>query len=434
MAAEMNNQPTKRKRFFPAFLTVVVAGSFAAGLFEPEVRARGGLPELFSSLRAGGNGRELDPINSYNKVMQLVRERYYGETPTPRRMTYTAVRGMLAALDDPYTRFLTPEDYAELRQENHGEFEGIGAQLEGVPTKEGFIRISRPIKGGPAEKAGVQRGDLITKVDGKSVVGMTVDQAVKIIRGRADTTVRLTLQRGAAKTSIEVAIVRKPVEFEVVESRMGADKVGYVYLAQFNELADLRLEKAIKEMERDGMKALVLDLRGNPGGLLDSAIDISSRFIPANKGVVVIVENGGEKDARQTNKSKYLGGKWPLVVLVNRTSASASEIVAGAIKDNNAGTIVGTTTFGKGLVQTVVPLEDLSACMITTAKYLTPSEKDINRSREQRGGVEPDVVVEISEEQFLANNDVQLKKALELLHEKIGYRSPNKPVAAAKPK
>jgi carboxyl-terminal processing protease len=422
MAADVNH-PNKQSRFLPAFLTVVVAGSFAAGLFEPEVRAKGGLPELFSSLRPGGNGKELDPINTHNKVLMLVRDRFYGEVPSPTRLTYTGIRGMLGALDDPYTRFLTPEDYADLRQENTGEFEGIGAQLEGVPTKEGFIRISRPIPGGPADKAGVQRGDLITKVDGKSVVGMTVDQAVKIIRGKADTTVRLTLQRPGTKDPVEVAIVRKPVEFEVVESRMIDGNIGYVYLAQFNELADLRLERHIKDLEGKGMKGLILDLRGNPGGLLDSAIDIGSRFIPANRGVVVIVENGGEKDARRTNAAKYLGGKWPVIVLVNRTSASASEIVAGAIKDNKTGTIVGTTTFGKGLVQTVVPLEDGSACMITTAKYLTPSEKDINRSREQRGGVEPDVVVEISEDEFLANKDTQLKRAVELLHEKTGTKA-----------
>lgn len=144
----------------------------------------------------------------------------------------------------------------------------------------------------------------------------------------------------------------------------------------------------------------------------------------------MIVESGGEKDARKTNPQKFLGSKWPLVVLVNRTSASASEIVAGAVKDNKAGTIVGTTTFGKGLVQTVVPLADGSACMITTAKYLTPLERDINRSRDQRGGVEPDVMVEITEEQFLKGQDSQLKKALEILHEKVASAplpSPRRP-------
>lgn len=421
----------KRRGFFPIFLTAVVAGSFAVGLFEPEVRAKGGLPELFSSLRPGGAGRELDPINTYNKTLQTVRERFYGDAPSSTKLTYTAIKGMLNSLDDPYTRFLDPTDYADLRQENSGEFEGIGAQLEGVPTKEGYVRISRPIPGGPAAKAGVKRGDMISKVDGTSVVGLTVDQAVKKIRGKADTTVRLTLVRPGQKEPVEVAIVRKPVEFEVVESRMEEGRIGYISLAQFNELADPKIERAIHDLDAKGMKGLVLDLRGNPGGLLDAAIDIGSRFIPPGKSVVVIVEAGGEKDARKTNAHKFLGGKWPLVVLVNGTSASASEIVSGAIKDNKAGTILGTTTFGKGLVQTVVPLEDGSACMITTAKYLTPLEKDINRSREQRGGVEPDVVINISEDQFLKGQDVQLQKAVQMLQEKTGYVAPSKPTKAA---
>lgn len=409
-------------RVFPVVLTVVIAGAFAAGIFEPELQARGGFPELFSSLRPGGNGRELDPINTYSKTLQLIKDKYYGQTPSDMRLTYTAIRGMLNTLDDPYTRFLDPIEYADLRQENQGNFEGIGAQLEGAPTKEGYIRINKPIPNGPAAKAGIRRGDMISKVDGKSVVGMTVDGAVKLIRGRADTTVRLTVVRPGEAKPLEIAITRKPVEFEVVDYGMKEGKIGYVSLAQFNELADPKIGQAIKELEREGMKGLILDLRGNPGGLLDAAIDISSRFIPPGKDVVVIVESGGEKDRRKVNAQKYVGGKWPLVLLVNRTSASASEIVSGAIKDNAAGHIIGTTTFGKGLVQTVVPLEDGSACMITTAKYLTPSEKDINRSRVQRGGVEPDEEVEITEDQFLKGDDVQLKRALQYLHQKVGFK------------
>lgn len=411
----------KRSSWLPAFLAVVVVGSFGAGVMAPELGAQGGIAEIVSSLRPRSSGRELDPAQTYNFVLRQVQDNYLGDVPTERRMTYTAIRGMLNALDDPYTRFLDPEEYRSLREENTGEFEGIGAQLEGAPTKEGYIRISKPLPKGPADKAGVKRGDLISKVDGTSVVGLTVDQAVKKIRGRAGTTVRLTVLR-KGEGSKEVAIVRQPVEYEVVDYTMKEGQIGYVSLAQFNEMADRKIELAIRDLEAKGMKGLVLDLRGNPGGLLDAAIDISSRFIPAEKGVVIIVEAGGERDTRKTNARKFLAGKWPLAVLVNRTSASASEIVSGAIKDNKAGTIVGTTTFGKGLVQTVVPLEDGSACMITTAKYLTPSGKDINRSREQRGGVEPDVAVEISEQQFLKGEDPQLRKAMELLRQEINQR------------
>jgi carboxyl-terminal processing protease len=192
-------------------------------------------------------------------------------------------------------------------------------------------------------------------------------------------------------------------------------------------MADPKIESAFRDLQKRGAKAFVLDLRGNPGGLLDAAIDVSSRFISGNRGVVVIVESNNE-EVKKTSARKYLG-KTPLVVLVNGTSASASEIVSGAIKDNHAGLIVGKTTFGKGLVQTVVPLEDGSACMITTAKYLTPSRKDINRSRTQRGGVEPDVTVDVTEEQFIEGKDPQLDKAIDLLHEEI--RTGKSPVPGA---
>lgn len=422
-----------RKPLITGVLGLIVAGSFMAGVFEPELRAQGGLPESIFSLRPGGEGRALDPVQTYNKALGLVRDNFYGaDVPTDRKITYTAIRGMLNTLDDPYTRFLDPEEYRSLREENEGEFEGIGAQLDGAPTKEGYVRIVKPIPNGPAFKAGVKKNDLIIKVDGQSIVGLTVDQSVKKIRGKAGTIVRLTVQRTGEAKPVEIAITRAPVQFEIVEHRMLDDKVtGYVTLQQFNEMSDKKLEMAIQDMESQGMKALVLDLRGNPGGLLDAAIDVSSRFIPSGKGVVWIVESGGDKELRRTNNHvKFLAGRWPLAVLVNRTSASASEIVSGAIKDNKAGIIVGNTTFGKGLVQTVVPLEDGSACMITTAKYLTPSQKDINRSREQRGGVEPDYEVEYTEEQYLKGEDPQLKKAMDVLHEKIGFVPPAKPAPA----
>lgn len=424
-----------RNRLFSSFIGLVMLGSFGAGFFDQKLQAQGGIPEQLLSLLRPGSGREIDPIGTYNKVLQEVREKFFteGTLPTDRRLTYAAIRGMLNALDDPYTRFLDPEDYTELRSDNEGEFEGIGAQLEGAPTTEGYIRISKPIADGPAAKAGIRRRDLIIKVDGRSVVGMGVDQAVKLIRGKAGTTVRLTVKRAGQPNPLEIPIVRRPVEFAVVESKMEPGNVGYIFLAQFNEKAEVKLEQAIRDLEGRGARGMIVDLRGNPGGLLDAAIDISSRLIPGERGAVIIVENGGDQDLRKTSGRKYLLNRMPLVVLVNRSSASASEIVAGAVKDNKAGTVVGTTTFGKGLVQTVVPLEDGSACMITTAKYLNPSGKDINRSRGHRGGVEPDVVVEVTEAQFLNGEDPQLRKALELVYEKIGYRPSPKPTAAAAP-
>ena len=423
----------EKNRFFPAIVAVVIAGSFAAGLFEPELRAQGGLPEVLSNIRPSASNRDLDPMTTYNRVLRIIQERSYGETLPDLQLTYRAISGLLNSLDDPYTRFLDPVGYRGLKEENSGEFEGIGAQLSNQLTREGYVRIFRPLPNGPALKAGIRKGDLITKVDGKSVVGMQVDDAVKIIRGKAGTVVRLTIKRPGEPKPFDVAITRAPVEFEIVNAVMKDEKnkIGYISLAQFNEMAYPKVERAYRELERQGMRGLILDLRGNPGGLLDAAIDISSLFIPAGRDAVVIVEAGGDREVRKTSGRKYLL-KVPLVVLVNRTSASASEIVAGAVKDNNAGTVVGTTTFGKGLVQTVVPLSvNNSASMITTAKYLNPSGKDINRSREQRGGVEPDVIVEMTEEEFLAGKDPQLQKALEIAAQQSG-RGPGSRATSAR--
>jgi carboxyl-terminal processing protease len=422
------------RHLYTGFLALVVAGSFAAGLFQKELAAQGGLPEIFSSLRPGGAARELDPLNTYNKVLGLVSERYYGQTDGDMKMTYAAINGLLNALDDPYTRFVDPEAYADLRKENEGTFEGIGATLAGAPNKDGYIRVAKLVPNGPAARAGLKRGDLIAAVNGKSIKGMTTDSAVKIIRGPSNTVVRLGVIRAGQPNQVEIAITRAPVEYPVVEYSMKPGGIGYINLLQFNEMADSKLYQAVKDLSDKGMKGLILDLRGNPGGLLEVAISTVSRFVPQDHGAVIIVESG-EREVRKTDPRKYLGGKWPLVVLTNRTSASASEIVAGAVKDNHAGTIIGTTTFGKGLVQTVLPLEGNAAVLITTAKYLTPSGKDINRSREQRGGVDPDIKVEVTEQQFLSKQDPQLKKAIEVLKEQISARSPGgagKPSAAAR--
>ncbi len=426
-----------RRNTFSVMLAVAISGSFLAGVFEPELRAQGGLPEHIFSLRATGSGPQLDPISTYNKVLQLVTERYYGELPGKSenlkpevKLTYAAIRGMLNTLDDPYTRFLEPVEFNSLKEDNEGEFEGIGAQLDNDKTKEGYIRVSKPIRNGPAAKAGLMKGDLITRINGAAVKDLSVDEAVGKIRGPANTQVRLTILRPSEGKTRDIVITRNSVEFQVVDYELRDGNIGYIYLHTFNELSDPKIQQAIRAMEKEGMRGLVLDLRGNPGGLLESAIDISSRFIPPNKTAVIIVENE-RNEKRKTSEARFLGGKWPLVVLVNRTSASASEIVAGAIKDNKAGLVVGTTTFGKGLVQTVVPLEGDAACMITTAKYLTPSGKDINRSREQRGGVEPDYFVDITEEQYVKNNDPQLRQAVEILKAQIAGRPVPAPTTQA---
>jgi carboxyl-terminal processing protease len=273
--------------------------------------------------------------------------------------------------------------------------------------------------------------------------GKSVDEVVKKIRGPIDTTVRLTLRRKAPKekpddpdrtTSVDLAIKRRPISYPIVQQKILEGNVGYVSLSQFNEVCDEKLDAVLAEFNRAGVKGLILDLRANPGGLLQSAQEIASRFVPEGNPVVWIEEKGQQQTPLKSIKDRrrYNG---PLIVLVNRNSASASEIVAGAVKDYGAGTVVGTTTFGKGLVQTVVPLSDRSAVVITTAKYLTPKKKDINRTLDARGGIAPDVEVAVSEEDFFALNDVQLKKALELMQTRIGYQpAADRPAAVQLPR
>jgi carboxyl-terminal processing protease len=215
---------------------------------------------------------------------------------------------------------------------------------------------------------------------------------------------------------LEIGIVRDVIPYTIVEARMEDDvnKIGYIALRQFNEKADQQFEEALTDLENQGVRGIILDLRGNPGGLLDVAVDIGSRFVPS--GDILIIQNkGGYRSAVPSQRSKHNHTMYPLVVLVDQGSASASEIVAGAIKDHDAGTLVGTETFGKGLIQTIINLSDRSAVSITTAKYLTPEGHDVAKEK-----VKPDVLVEPSDDDLKSENDVQLKRAVQILKERLG--------------
>jgi carboxyl-terminal processing protease len=412
-------------------IAACVAASFVLGLtFPGTLGAQGGLPERVRAGRADPSGHELDPRVAYNETLSALKEHYYGELPTETKLTYAAVSGMMRAVDDPYTEFLDPDRYRALHDDNEGEFVGIGALLEGRPTKEGYVRIARPLQGTPASRAGILRGDLITKVDGKAVSGLQVDQVVKMIRGQPNTAVRLTVQRPGRPQPIEFKIVRQLVEVEVVQDvEMKEGNIGYLFLQQFNQRADEKIEQAVRDLEGQGMKGLIIDLRGNPGGLLPVAEDIVSRFVPPRNNAVIIV-GAGQQESHRCNPRKYLNPKYPIVALINYQSASASEIFAGALKDTSSGVLVGQTTFGKGLVQTVFPRpQDGSAIKITTHKYLTSKGHDINRTRDHRGGVEPDIAVQITEDDFMHGRDPQLQKAIEILHQRTGFVAPPAPAS-----
>ena len=307
--------------------------------------------------------------------------------------SYEAIRGMLASLDDPYTRFLDPKEFKELQIDTSGELTGVDIQITlDKDTKE--ILVVSPIEGTPASRAGVQPKDVIVSIDGKPTKGMTTEDAVKLIRGQEGSQVTLGLRRKG--TVVMVPLKRARIEIHAVESRLNtaADgkKVGYIRLKQFNANASREMRAAIRELEEEGAQGYVLDLRTNPGGLLEASIDIARQWL--DEGTIVSTKTrDGIQDVRRATGSAMTNS--PVVVLVNEGSASASEILSGALQDNKRAVLVGQTTFGKGLVQSVRGLSDGSGLTVTIAKYLTPKGTDIHKN-----GIRPDVDVKLSDQEI----------------------------------
>ena len=346
---------------------------------------------------------------------------------------YEAIREMLGKLEDPYTRFMNPEEFQNMRIDTSGELTGVGIQISKDEETDRLIVIS-PIEDTPAFEAGILAQDFIIKIDGKDTKGMDVNDAVKLIRGERGSQVILTIDRNGQES--DYAITRErieihPVRASVKDTELG--KIGYIRLTTFNEHAAKDMQKAIKEQEKEGVEGYVLDLRSNPGGLLYSSINIARMWI--DEGTIVsTVDRKGISD-RESAKNKALTDK-PLVVLVDGGSASASEILSGALKDNKRATILGTQTFGKGLVQSVRPLGDGSGLAVTIAKYLTPNGTDINKE-----GIPPDVIVDLDEAQIEelysqgaaklgTPEDPQFTKALDILDEDIQARKSGEPQAS----
>ncbi|MDH4406010.1 MAG: S41 family peptidase [Cyanobium sp. D14.bin.5] len=318
---------------------------------------------------------------------------------------YEAIRGMLSSLDDPYTRFLDPREFKEMQIDTSGELSGVGIQLSLDKETKNLVVVS-PIEGSPASRAGVQPKDVIVAIDGKSTKGMSTEDAVKLIRGQAGTTVTLTLKRKAQ--TLELPLTRERIELHAVDHQINTSadgvKVGYIRLKQFNATATKDMRQAVKDLEEKGAQGYVLDLRSNPGGLLMASVEIARQWL--NEGTIVSTKTrDGIQDVKRAN-GRALTTK-PMVVLVNEGSASASEILSGALQDNNRAVLVGQKTFGKGLVQSVRGLSDGSGMTVTIAKYLTPSGRDIHKH-----GIDPDVTAKMTEleAQRLKLEDLGTKK------------------------
>lgn len=344
-----------------------------------------------------------------------VRQTVLSQPLNDRAATYGVIREMLASLDDPFTRLLEPDEYRNLQMTTAGELTGVGLQIVADRTT-GDIIVIAPIAGSPAERAGLHPGDHIQGIDGTPTLGLTLDEAAALMRGLRGTPVRLTVQRPGAEDGQlwEVEVVRDVITLTSVVSDLRQEKdlppVGYIHLLQFNGNSRTEMEDALLDLERDGAGVYVLDLRNNPGGLLQAGIEVARLWL--DRGTVVYtVDRQGVQGSFQANGFALTDA--PLVVLVNRGTASASEILAGALQENDRAVLVGETTFGKGLIQSLFPLVDGSGMAVTVAKYETPRHHDINKE-----GIHPDYEVDsppLPRIQWGTQDDRQYQEALEVL-------------------
>lgn len=404
-----------------AMLTTVAVTGAGVHLSQSQAFFRESPKELVDEVWQIVNQQYVDA--TFNQVdWQAVRQEYLNRSYEDKQEAYKAINEMLEELDDPYTRFMKPEEFKNLQIDTSGELTGVGIQIA-LDEETDYIRVISPIEETPAYEAGIIAKDLIIAINGKSTKGMELNEAVSLIRGKPGTEVTLTIKRGEEKIDYDITRARievHPVKTRLHETSQGQE-MGYIRLNQFNANASEEMRNAINKFEKQDVEGYILDLRSNPGGLLQASVQIARMWLDEGK-LVSTVNRQGETDVKRAN-GNALTDK-PLAVLVDGGSASASEILAGALQDNNRAVIVGTQTFGKGLVQSVRRVGAESGLAVTVAKYLTPDGRDINKE-----GITPNIISEMSEEQQKALQrdrakigtlqDPQFSEALSVLKSKI---------------
>lgn len=344
-------------------------------------------------------------INRLIDVGVIIRTQYLHNV-TLRQLLEGAARGMVNSLDDPYSVYLNASDFEDLQRYIQGTFGGIGVYVE--VTKDKKLIVSSPIEGTPAYNAGIKRGDIIIKIDDTFTNELGYDDAIARMRGKPGTKVKISVMREGVAKLLEFALTRENIDIPTVESKVLGNGIGYLRLKVFASNSDDAVGQHLKNLLEKKIKALVLDLRENPGGDLDAAVNIAEYFVPEGP-VVYIVNRYGDTRTYASARGNNL--KLPLAVLINGGSASASEVLSGAIKDTGVGVLIGEKTFGKGIVQGIFPFGRGEGLKLTTSKYLTPSKTDIHEK-----GIEPDIIVQ---DMMLTEEDVQLKKAVEYLKQML---------------
>ncbi len=397
-------------------LGIGLAILLATATFFSGLHVGNGMPLEASVLSVFGktpaiSSEEVD-MSEFWYVWNLLEEKFVSSTTTEpvtnEDRIQAAIGGLVRSYGDPYTTYMPPDDAAAFNEDISGNFSGVGME---VGMREDVITVIAPLPQSPAEKAGIIAGDSIVRVNDQSTEGISVDEAVQLIRGEQGTEVKLTIYREGDSEFRDIVIVRDTITIPTIKTEQRGD-VFVVSLYSFNAIAESEMQKALREFVQSDAKKLVLDLRGNPGGYLQSAVNIASYFLPMGKTVVRESFGDGTKEDVYRSSGRELGRSAPekVVVLVDGGSASASEILAGALKEHGVATLIGTQTFGKGSVQELIELEHGSALKVTVARWLTPNGTSISE-----GGLAPDIVVERTVEDRAENRDPQLDAALEFL-------------------
>lgn len=349
-------------------------------------------------------------VQLFSDAFAIIQTEYIDETK-PKDLVYGALKGMLSALD-PHSQFMDPDTYAELKVDTEGKFGGLGIE---ITIKDGLLTVVTPIEDSPAWRAGLKTNDRIVKINNELTRDMTLTEAVKRMRGKPGEPVNLTVLRESEKKVLEFKIVRDIIKIkDIKEARILEDGIAYIRLVEFRENSPQDINLALGNLSKQGMNALILDLRNNPGGLLDSAVKVTERFIEKGKMVVYIKGRKPSQNLDFISNSAHPILNLPMAILINEGSASGSEIVAGCLKDYRRAIIVGTKSFGKGSVQTVIPLSDGSALRLTTSKYFTPLGKVIHER-----GVVPDIVVEEGKIEVAKSEEAKSEKTKDIFEEII---------------
>jgi carboxyl-terminal processing protease len=415
------------KRFSLAIiLGFVILGSFSFGFFAGSTQ---GPESAVPALIANSDSAVQDSVDfsTFWKAWTVLNDKFAGTSTPPQERVWGSIKGLADSFNDPYTVFFPPEEAKIFEEEIKGNFEGVGME---VGIKDERITVVAPIKGSPAERAGIKTGDQILKIGDTSTEGLALEAAIKLIRGKAGTSVTLTLGRAGEKAPLEIKVTRAVIDIPTIRTKtkdevatagsseggtgLRKDGIFVIELYSFSANSANLFRNALKDFVDSGSKKLILDLRGNPGGYLEAAVDMASWFLP--KGEIVLKEEFGKQKEEHIYRSKgydIFGDDLQMVILVNGGSASASEILAGALSENGVATLVGTKTFGKGSVQELVKITPETSIKVTIARWLTPKGTSISKT-----GITPQYVVEFTEANLLDKKDPQMEKAVELLSQK----------------